>query len=406
MGIDVSAYLSILLYRHNAVIVPGFGGFIATPVGATIDHASGMMYPPSKIVSFNEHLVINDGYLINYIRQRHGITVPEARIVIDNFVQSVRDILRNNETVMLPEVGKLSQSSITNKIIFTADKTNFNTAAYGLPPLHYYPTAKASASNESIAQPQPSVAIPVAPSVAEIAKEITQPTVKATEPTPAADPNQAIAVSDNALHIDEPLPMRQTWYERIGLRQETVPAMIIAGALTIAAGMYWMSSRTKQKPDAQPVAVSEETRVNVKPKAEDTKSIAETTTAPIEEKTTPSKAEKIETPNVETPSVAENEANRKTTKTPVTHKSETNASVESTKGTKKCTVVVGGFIDDTNISKLSKRIKNKGFTPFKRAKNNMTLVGATFSFADNSDKTKQISQIKRWFGKDAYVLKK
>jgi hypothetical protein len=404
MGIDVASYLSILLYRHNAVVVPGFGGFIATPVGATIDHASGMLHPPSKIVSFNEHLVINDGYLINYIRQRHGITVLEARQAIEYFVKSLNDILSNYETVLLPEIGKLNLSRTNNKIIFSSNNTNFNTASFGLPPLHYYPTAKATSHIVPI-EPKaaPEVVVPIpAPSVAEIVKDINTPAVT---PTPAAPitTSEQHAVSDTLIDNQEPLPARQTWYERIGLRREAVPALIVACALTFATGMYWYGSKQRQATTAQPVTVAEETRVNVRPQPTDiktenqpSKEVAETTSteteAPVtKEDIAPEKNNAI----AEAPEHTETSKPSRTT----THHTENS-------GNKRCTVVIGGFVDDGNISRLSKRVKAKGLSTFKRDKNGMTLVGATFSYDGETEKANRVKQIRNWFGESAYILKK
>lgn len=390
MGIDVASYLSILLYRHNAVVVPSFGGFIATPVGATIDHASGMLHPPSKIVAFNEHLVINDGYLINYIRQRHGITVQESRVVIENFVKSLNDILQSNETVILPEIGKLSLSRASGKILFIADNTNYNTAAFGLPPLHYYPTAKASAAttvSEIKAARTPMIPIPevVVPQLPTAAVPVTTASTSSTA-------NHA--VSDTTLDVQEALPMRQVWYQRIGLRREAIPALILASAITFAVAMYMYGSKQRIAAEAQPVSVSEETRVNVRPQPTDIK--VENETAVTTEKIVAVEPDKT-TASADIPEIV---------KAPKARKEETtNDKTTSTTG-RKCTVVIGSFADQNNVSKLSKRVRTKGFTAFRRNKNGTTLVGATFVYDGEQERASRLKQIRKWFGKSAYVLKK
>jgi hypothetical protein len=116
MGIDVSLYLSHLLFRNNVAILPGFGAFVATTTPALIDHARGMLTPPSKVLTFNANLKINDGFLINLIRHKHGITAHESRAVIENFVKSIEDILRNRDTVRLDSIGKLFLNQIPRQI--------------------------------------------------------------------------------------------------------------------------------------------------------------------------------------------------------------------------------------------------------------------------------------------------
>ena len=53
-----------LLLRHNCVIVPSFGGFVAKRASATIDYTTGVMQPPKKSILFNRQLINNDGLLI------------------------------------------------------------------------------------------------------------------------------------------------------------------------------------------------------------------------------------------------------------------------------------------------------------------------------------------------------
>ena len=52
-----------LLLRHNCVVVPSFGGFVAKQVSAVIDYKTGVMHPPKKSLLFNKQLINNDGLL-------------------------------------------------------------------------------------------------------------------------------------------------------------------------------------------------------------------------------------------------------------------------------------------------------------------------------------------------------
>ena len=49
----VEELIGDLLLRHNCVIVPSFGGFVAKQSSATIDYKNGVMLPPGKSVMFN-----------------------------------------------------------------------------------------------------------------------------------------------------------------------------------------------------------------------------------------------------------------------------------------------------------------------------------------------------------------
>ena len=61
-----------LLLRHNCVIVPAFGGFVAEQLSAKIDYDKGVMTPPRKALLFNKQLVSNDGLLINEFSRSKG----------------------------------------------------------------------------------------------------------------------------------------------------------------------------------------------------------------------------------------------------------------------------------------------------------------------------------------------
>ena len=60
-------HISELLYDHNCVIIPGFGGFITNYKSADFDHQNNVVLPARKVVAFNQSLVENDGLLIRVI---------------------------------------------------------------------------------------------------------------------------------------------------------------------------------------------------------------------------------------------------------------------------------------------------------------------------------------------------
>ena len=64
---DITAFIRELLFGHDCVIIPGFGGFIGNYNPAHIDKNSGTFYPPVKQISFNRNLNHNDGLLVGRI---------------------------------------------------------------------------------------------------------------------------------------------------------------------------------------------------------------------------------------------------------------------------------------------------------------------------------------------------
>ena len=71
---NLASYINDLLYRYDCVIVPNFGGFITNKVSAKINENTNSIYPPSKKISFNKHLNVNDGLLVNYVATSENIS--------------------------------------------------------------------------------------------------------------------------------------------------------------------------------------------------------------------------------------------------------------------------------------------------------------------------------------------
>ncbi|MEM7102705.1 MAG: SPOR domain-containing protein [Bacteroidota bacterium] len=160
MGIQVGKYISELLFEHDCVIIPGLGGFIANYQEATVDHGQGDIIPPSKSISFNADLQINDGLLINHITRKNHITYAEARNAVEEYTKKCKLTLENGEILALPSVGKLYKD-IEDKLRFIPDSTNFLMDSFGLPKVQFYPILRAETTEEKIAIIENSVEKPI-----------------------------------------------------------------------------------------------------------------------------------------------------------------------------------------------------------------------------------------------------
>ncbi len=126
----LTRYISDLLYRHECVIIPDFGGFITNIKSAKINTFSNTFYPPYKQISFNAFLKQNDGLLANYIASVDHITYDAALNFISFEVEDWKKRLEY-EDLVLENLGYLSLKK--NKIIFEPDSnTNYLTSSFGL----------------------------------------------------------------------------------------------------------------------------------------------------------------------------------------------------------------------------------------------------------------------------------
>ena len=143
MHIDISTHIDKLLFLHDTVIIPGFGAFTATKSPATVDYGGGTIAPPSKTLTFNENLSVDDGILAHDVAQSYGLSTEEARKMIEEFVDKTQALLNQREIVSIPSIGRLYKNYV-QKIQFLPDTTNYNSASYGLPPLQFSPISTRS----------------------------------------------------------------------------------------------------------------------------------------------------------------------------------------------------------------------------------------------------------------------
>lgn len=130
---EVTFYISELFYKHDCVIVPGFGGFVGHYAPAKIHPITHSFYPPSKNILFNSKLTRDDGLLLDFISQKEDITYKEAKLKVEGYVSEINTQLAQNKKVILKEVGNLSLDREGN-ILFEPDPgTNYLAESFGLP---------------------------------------------------------------------------------------------------------------------------------------------------------------------------------------------------------------------------------------------------------------------------------
>lgn len=121
-----------LLLRHNCVVVPSFGGFVAQSSGAKIDRVSGWITPPRKSILFNKQLINNDGLLIAHISKESAMDYREAEEFLTNQVTRWQNQLKEGQRVSINNIGHLYLDAERN-ISFEQDRYfNLLLQSYGL----------------------------------------------------------------------------------------------------------------------------------------------------------------------------------------------------------------------------------------------------------------------------------
>ena len=132
----IEHYISNLLYLHDCVIIPGFGGFVGNKKSAYIHPVSGIISPPSKALLFNKNLTQNDGLLATHIAKEEGLDLSKITNLIEEFVQKTQKELENRSAFKLQKVGTFTKGKEGN-ISFLQDKNhNYNLASFGMQANH------------------------------------------------------------------------------------------------------------------------------------------------------------------------------------------------------------------------------------------------------------------------------
>lgn len=131
--------ISELLLRHNCVVIPTFGGFVAGQVPAHFDTDKGVILPPRKSLLFNKQLISNDGLLIATYAKHNHLNYDVAEFFIKETVQKWQEKLAKGERVTIENVGFLYLDGEKN-IGFEQDRySNLLLASYGLANVHFIP---------------------------------------------------------------------------------------------------------------------------------------------------------------------------------------------------------------------------------------------------------------------------
>ncbi len=131
-----------LLFQHDCVIVPGFGGFLTHYRPARLDAQRLLVHPPSKDLSFNKHLVRQDGLLVDQLVRRVGMDFQTAKNKIDEEVGEWRWKLQRQGRLEVPQVGTFFHDHEQNLQFEPDRRVNFLKDAYGLRPVVAVPVER------------------------------------------------------------------------------------------------------------------------------------------------------------------------------------------------------------------------------------------------------------------------
>lgn len=129
---EISSVIKTLLYHHNCVIIPGFGGLVAEYASAEIHPVQHIFLPPHKTLAFNRNLNSNDGLLIADLARSENISYEESTLRIQQYVRQIENALRTKGAFLLPGIGKFYFDVEKNLQFKEEEHQNFLLPAFGL----------------------------------------------------------------------------------------------------------------------------------------------------------------------------------------------------------------------------------------------------------------------------------
>ena len=122
---NLAKHIELLLRDNDCVILPGFGGFIAHTVPAYYVSEEHLYYPPSRSISFNTAITMNDGLLAQSYMKSYNVDYAQATYLVDVAIEQLRDALDEEGSVTIPHIGIIKQD-IHQKVQFAAEKAGLS----------------------------------------------------------------------------------------------------------------------------------------------------------------------------------------------------------------------------------------------------------------------------------------
>lgn len=445
MEIKLTTDIKELLIEDGAISIPNFGGFTSAYKPAVVDAVNGQLTPPSFHIAFDANLQMNDGRLVDHIRQKYRLSSSAALEHIEVFANEARRNFDKGEIVVLPEIGRLYRD-FAQKIQFLPDSTNFNTDSYGLPTIQFTPILRnkfeainKAATTDTASEPQASTP-PVTPTLPRQEEQLTPSVNQAAAATSAAFASNESAKSSNegAKSIENQTVTQSApvLVETLGgvnsaqfpssmdsvkppTTQPQAASTDFMGKMRLMLNEHWrtllpatvaiavlgfliwqLSSGSTPNTEGSSKARSLEPKENVSPLEGTNGAPKENVAPPIDGNINtqlPNNQQDITT--ITSPEMLSESPKSGTTAT-------RQPNVTPSESGKKATILIGGFGNKQNIKKLKAWITSKGYGIYERPSGGLTLIGCEVNYETKADLQKTMTLLRNKFGGEIELIKR
>lgn len=121
-----------VLLTNDSITVPGFGTFETSYQAAQLDEKTGVIYPPTKSVTFNASKTDDrENKLVEYLKNKLALDDNAAKAVIDEFISQANSRFADKASLTIDEVGVLSKAE-DGSISLQSVPSNLSIDNYGM----------------------------------------------------------------------------------------------------------------------------------------------------------------------------------------------------------------------------------------------------------------------------------
>ena len=242
------SFIEHLLYDHECVIIPHFGGFVVNAQGFTFNEREGRIHPKKKCVAFNEKLKTDDRFLSTEWANKKSINLKQASDEIAAFSKDLTTLLIAKGEINFGVLGVFTLNQ-DKRITFSPNpEFNADLSVFGL-----FPVGLGHSNPIKVHKPE-LVPTPVSDDLPEIATEEYNQ-VKVNKSVYAYAFIAFILAGLGAFFLTDPASNQsQSSLNPINIEKKVAPAPVVAEAKPILD-----STKTKIVPNLE---VKETTRNN------------------------------------------------------------------------------------------------------------------------------------------------
>ena len=204
MDIDLlSRMVKELILERDKVVLPGLGTFVAEVVPASFSDNGYTINPPYRKLYFRSRLE-DDSSLVKLYSTSNNIGEDLAENILTDFLQELRQVLKEKKLVVFPGLGRLRATKENNFFFVPDEDLDIYPEGFGLQPIsmktHVETREEVAQAMENLKSIIDSPAVSASASISAVSENKSVPADEAEDVLPESGETE---VHDNAVPEDE-----------------------------------------------------------------------------------------------------------------------------------------------------------------------------------------------------------